>query len=77
MNIKMEAMADEQTNDGNINDGRKSFDKKMVGYGSAISINTFDDGLVAWTTNIPFRPGVEPGISEVPSMCATFQTRRH
>ena len=47
MNIKMEAMADEQTNDGNINDGRKSFDKKMVGYGSAISINTFDDGLVA------------------------------
>ena len=30
----------------------KAFDKKMVGYGAAISINTFDDGLVAGTTNI-------------------------
>ena len=47
MNIKTEAMADEQRNDGNINDDRKSFDKKMVGYGAVISINTFDDGLVA------------------------------
>ena len=28
MNIKTEAMADEQRNDGNINDDRKSFDKK-------------------------------------------------